>query len=87
MPEWLKQNDEDRTGTEVIWDRLSSQSVEQEYRNGELLDRRVYCCSSCAGCLLRASCTDRMRNRRLRSNGKNPLREAMTKKVQSEAGR
>lgn len=61
--------------------------IEQEHRGGELLERRVYCCSSCAGCPLRSSCTDRKRNRRLRSNGKNPLREAMVKKVHSDAGR
>jgi len=61
--------------------------IEQERRAGEWLDRRVYVCSSCAGCSLRSSCTDRKRNRRLRSNGKNPLREAMAKKVHSDAGR
>jgi transposase len=61
--------------------------IEQEHRDGQRLDRRVYCCSSCAGCSLRSSCTDRKRNRRIRSNGKNPLREAMAEKVHSEAGR
>ena len=61
--------------------------VEQEHRGGEFLERRVYGCSSCAGCPLRPSCTDRKRNRRIRSNGKNPLREAMVEKVHSDAGR
>ena len=61
--------------------------IEQECRDGEGLDRRVYSCSSCAGCPLRSSCTDRKRNRRIRSNGKNPLREAMVEKVHSDAGR
>jgi len=61
--------------------------IERERRDGEALDRRVYSCSSCAGCPLRPSCTDRKRNRRIRSNGKNPLREAMAKKVHSDAGR
>jgi len=61
--------------------------LEQERRDGEWLERRLYSCSSCAGCPLRPSCTDRKRNRRIRSNGKNPLREAMVKKVHSEAGR
>jgi len=61
--------------------------IEQEHRDGQRLDRRVYSCSSCADCPLRPSCTDRKRNRRLRSNGKNPLREAMVKKVHSDAGR
>lgn len=61
--------------------------IEQQRRNGEVLDRRVYRCSSCAECPLRASCTDRKRNRRVRGNGVNPLREAMAKKVHSEAGR
>ncbi len=60
--------------------------IEQEHRDGELLERRVYSCSSCAGCPLRPSCTDRKRNRRIRSNGKNPLREAMVEKVHSDAG-
>lgn len=61
--------------------------IEQEHRDGQRLERRVYSCSSCAGCPLRPSCTDRKRNRRIRSNGKNPLREAMAKKVHSDAGR
>jgi hypothetical protein len=61
--------------------------IEREHRDGQRLERRVYCCSSCAGCPLRPSCTDGKRNRRIRSNGKNPLREAMVKKVHSEAGR
>jgi transposase len=66
---------------------LAFLGVEQENRNGEFLERRVYRCSSCAGCPLRPSCTDRKRNRRLRSNGKNPLREAMIQKVHSDGGR
>ena len=61
--------------------------TDREYRDGQQLDRRVYCCSSCKGCELRSSCTDGARNRRIRSNGKNPLREAMAKKVHSETGR
>jgi transposase len=66
---------------------LAFTRIEQEHRDGQLLERRVYSCSSCAGCSLRPSCTDRKRNRRIRSNGKNPLREAMIKKVHSDAGR
>jgi ABC-2 type transport system ATP-binding protein/transposase len=61
--------------------------IEQEDRDGQVLERRVYGCASCAGCPLRPSCTDRKRNRRIRSNGKNPLREAMALKVHSETGR
>ncbi len=61
--------------------------IEQERRDGEGLDRRVYSCPSCAGCSLRPSCTDHKRNRRIRSNGKNPLREAMVNKVHSDVGR
>jgi transposase len=61
--------------------------IERERRAGKIVERRAYRCSSCADCPLRPSCTDGKRNRRLRSNGKNPLREAMAKKVHSEAGR
>lgn len=61
--------------------------TEQDRRDGFLLDRRVYRCSCCEGCALRSSCTDSKRNRRIRSNGKNPLREAMADKVHSDAGR
>ena len=61
--------------------------IEQECRDGEVLDRRVYSCASCRDCPLRPSCTGRKRNRRIRSNGKNPLREAMAQKVHSDAGR
>lgn len=67
--------------------RLEFVRIEQECRDGQVLERRLYSCSSCAGCPLRSSCTDRKRNRRIRSNGKNPHREAMVKKVHSEAGR
>jgi transposase len=67
--------------------RLAFLRIEREHRDGEILERRVYCCSSCAGCALRPVCTDRKRNRRIRSNGKNPLREAMAEKVHSEVGR
>lgn len=66
---------------------LACVRLEKENRNGELLERRVYGCSSCADCPLRLSCTDDRRNRRIRSNGKNPLREAMTAKVHSDEGR
>jgi transposase len=61
--------------------------IEEEQRDGGVQHRRVYCCASCVGCTLRSSCTDNKRNRRIRSNGKNPLREAMAEKVHSDAGR
>jgi transposase len=61
--------------------------LEREDKEGQVLERRVYRCASCAGCSLRPSCTDRKRNRRIRSNGKSPLREAMALKVHSETGR
>ena len=61
--------------------------LETENRKGEPLIRRVYQCASCAGCPLRAACTDGKRNRRIRSNGENPHREAMAEKVHSPAGR
>ena len=56
-------------------------------REGTVLERRIYQGRACAGCPLRGSCTDRKRNRRLRSNGRNPLREAMAEKVHSPEGR
>ena len=61
--------------------------TESECRGGQKIDRRVYVCTSCADCTLRSSCTDSKRNRRIRSNGRNPLREAMIEKVHSESGR
>lgn len=61
--------------------------TEREEREGIVLERRIYQCRACAGCLLRSSCTDRKRNRRIRSNGQNPLREAMAEKVHSPEGR
>lgn len=62
-------------------------SINQERRRGKLVDRRLYVCPSCAGCPLRSSCTGEERNRKIRSHGREPLREAMTEKVHSEAGR
>jgi transposase len=67
--------------------QLTSVGIEREQRDGEQLDRRVYRCASCAGCPLRQSCTDNKRNRRVRSNGEQPLREKMAEKVHSIAGR
>lgn len=67
---------------------LEFRGIERErLPKGGMLDRRVYVCSSCGGCPLRPSCTDRKRGRRVRSNGKDPLREAMIEKVHSAAGR
>lgn len=61
--------------------------TEQETREGTVLERRIYQGRACAGCPLRVSCTDKKRYRRIRSNGRNPLREAMTEKVHSAEGR
>jgi len=61
--------------------------IDTEYRDGRPLKRRIYGCDSCAGCPLRDVCTNGKQNRRVRSNGKNPLREAMARKVHSETGR
>lgn len=65
--------------------------VEKEtVRKGEsrvTSERRVYACGSCAGCPLRAQCAGEGRDRRLRSRGADPLREAMAAKVHSPAGR
>jgi transposase len=61
--------------------------IERERKKGKMVDRRLYRCASCAGCPLRSSCTDEQENRRIRSHGKKPLREAMAEKVHSEAGR
>jgi hypothetical protein len=59
--------------------------TDTENRKGEPLIRRVYQCASCAGCPLRAACTDGKRNRRIRSNGENPHREVMAEKVHGRA--
>lgn len=61
--------------------------VKTETHRGKEFRRREYLCNDCSGCPLHGECAAPDPRRRVRSHGKSPLRERMTAKITSEAGR
>lgn len=66
---------------------LAFSRTDREHVKGRVVERRVYICRSCGNCPLRAECAGKKRYRRIRSRGRNPLREQMAEKIHSKAGR
>lgn len=61
--------------------------VKTETKRGKEFKRRDYLCKDCSNCPLHAECAAPYPRRRVRSCGESPLRERMTAKITSEAGR